>query len=251
MSGPFINDHGHEVPPNTIVVIPNSLDGDGWYKDIIKPLAGEVKRDWFTSHFYYCLPLNIGNQYGFVIQSLRDFDVFWDGTEKDAELKFINNDNSEKQIIQTGFSQGIITIQNYFSLKTPLGVNLMTIQPPNMFIAGCSAMTGVIETDQIRRDFTFNLKVTTPNVNIKIRKGDALGAFIPVPRYFVENFNLALVGDIFSKELHQSELDSQANLSYERNTSDRSKPHQAGRRYFNGKHIDGTDYLDHQKRINS
>jgi hypothetical protein len=249
MTGQFINDIGHEVPAETIVVIPNSTTGDGWYKEIIHPLAGNPKRDWFSSHFYYCLPLNIGNQYGFVIKSLRDFDVFWDGTDNDAQITFINDDNFDKQIIQTGFSKGIITVQNYFSLKTPLGVNLMTIQPPNMFIPGCVAMTGVIETDQIKRDFTFNFKITIPKTKISIRKGDALGAFIPIPRYFVDNFKLALVGDIFDEELHLNELKEQAALSYERNTSDRSRPHQAGRRYFNGVHIDNTEYLDHQKRL--
>lgn len=249
MTGKFINQDGNNVPSNTIVVIPNSLDGDGSYQEVIQPMAGEVKRDWFSPHFYYCLPLNIGNQYGFVIKSLRDFDVFWDGTENDAKITFINEDNFDKQVIKTGFTQGIITIQNYFSLKTPLGINLMTIQPPNMFIPGCSAMTGVVETDQIRRDFTFNLKITVPNIKISIRKGDPLGAFIPIPRYFVDNFKIAFVGDLFSKELHQNELNEQSSLSKERSTLDKEKPHASGRRYFNGYHTDNTKYSSHQKKL--
>lgn len=249
MTGPYINDLGYEVPKNKILVVPHVIENDGFYKEIIEPLKGNPKRNWFTSHFYYCLPLTIGNQYGFMIKSLIDFDVIWDGTENNPNISFIDNSNSNKQIIQTGFGSGIITIQNRFALKTSPGINLMTIQPPNMFIPGCVSMTGVIETDNIRRDFTFNLKVTVPNYQIKIRKGDPLGAFIPIPRYFVDQFDISLVSDVFAKELHENEIVESESLSLERNGVDRLKPHQSGRRYFSGTNTDNSKYKDHQKKI--
>jgi hypothetical protein len=249
MSGPHLNDPSYEVPENTIIVVPHALDNDGFYKEIVEPLKGNLKRDWFTSHFYYCLPLTIGNQYGFMIKSLIDFDAIWDGTESNPIITFIDNSNSNKQIIQTGFGSGIITIQNRFALKTPIGINLMTIQPPNMFIPGCVSMTGVIETDNIRRDFTFNLKVTVPNLKISIRKGDPLGAFLPIPRNFVEGFDLKFIQDLFPIEVHENEILESMNLSVERNTVDVDKPHQSGRRYFKGVHTSGEKYKDHQKKI--
>ena len=249
MSGPYINDKEHEVPNNIILVVPHILNHDGFYKEILKPLKGNPKRDWFNSHFYYCLPLNIGNQYGFIIESLRDFEVIWDGTEANPIITFLNEDNANKQVIKNGFGSGIITIQNMFALKTPPGINLMTIQPPNMFIPGCVSMTGVIETDQIKRDFTFNIKITVPNLKIIIKKGDALGAFIPIPRYFVDNFDIKLISDIFDKELHINELEELKQLSNERNTIDKERPHESGRRYFNGINSDGTSYSDHQKKV--
>ena len=98
MSGNYLNNSGFEIPENKIVIVPHSLDNDGWYKEVIKPLKGETKRDWFNSHFYYCLPLTIGNQYGFVINSLRDFEASWDGTDSDAIINFLNNDNFEEDI---------------------------------------------------------------------------------------------------------------------------------------------------------
>jgi len=79
----YINDPGFEVPENKIIVVPNygpSNENDGWYKEIVEPLKGNMKRDWFNEHFYYCLPINIGNQYGFAIKSLRDLDIVWDGS---------------------------------------------------------------------------------------------------------------------------------------------------------------------------
>ena len=252
MAGPYLNDSGFEVPDNTVLVVPTSTSNDGFYKEVILPLKGEIKRDWFNPHFYYCLPINIGNQYGFVIKSLRDFEVTWNGvmeTANDLEINFLNEDNAGKQFIKGGFSNGVLTIQNCFSLKTPPGVNLMTIQPPNMYIPGCVAMTGVIETDQIRRDFTFNIKITIPNYKITIKKGDALGAFIPVPRYYVDAFDLKLVTDVFDKSLHVNETDDVIELSRQRLGEDVEKPHMSGRKYFNGVHAYGEQYKDHQKRL--
>jgi hypothetical protein len=246
MTGPYINDPGFEVPENTIYVIPNNPEIDGFYKDIVQPLKGETKRDWFNAHFYYCLPLTIGNQYGFLIKSARNFDAVWDGSERDPYIVFTDDVGKEKQVIKGGFGNGIITIQNHFMFKTPIGINLMTIQPPNMFINGCVAMTGVIETDQIRRDFTFNLKLTVPHYKVSVKVGDPLGAFIPIPRYFVDNFNVTLFDD---KELIDRELAEQRALSSERQTIDKSKNHQSGRRYFKGSHSDGSSYPDHQRTL--
>jgi hypothetical protein len=57
MNGPYINELGYEVPDNKILVVPFDLNNDGWHKEILKPLKGEIKREWFNPHFYYCLPL--------------------------------------------------------------------------------------------------------------------------------------------------------------------------------------------------
>jgi len=249
VAGPYINEPGYEVPENSILAVYYDKNTKGYFDEIIQPLMGNPKRDWFTSHFYYCLPLAIGNQYGFVIKSMRDFDIIWDGTEKDAVITFLNEDNCNKQYIGTGFSQGIITVQNHFHLKTPPGINLMTIQPPNMFIPGCSSMTGVIESDQIRRDFTFNFKVTVPNFTIKVRKGDPLGAFIPIPRYFVDNFKIKDSYDFFDEQIIKNEKDDLNELNRQRINEDKSKPHESGRKYFNGVHAFGEKYVDHQKRV--
>lgn len=252
MNTTYLNDIGYEVPENKILVVPFDQNTDGYYKEIIESLKGNPKRDWFNSHFYYCLPLNIGNQYGFIIKSLIDFEMIWDGTEgypDDVKIKFNDTSQQHKQIIKSGFGSGIVTVQNMFSLKTPPGINLMTIQPPNMFLPGCVSMTGVIECDQIRRDFTFNIKITIPNIKISVKKGDALGAFIPIPRYFVDNFEVDLAENYFDKNIIANEIKEVFSLNEERLGPDIGKPHQSGRRYFNGIHSDDTKYKDHQKRL--
>lgn len=256
----YINDPGHEVPKNTIVVIPSNpvasgslVTNDTFYEEIVEPLAGKPKRDWWNAHFYYCLPINIGNQYGFAIKSLWDFDAVWDGTsenDNDITITMLSKDyDAEKQYIGSGFSEGVLTIQNPFHMRTPPGINLMTIQPPNYGIPGTYSMTGVIETDNIRRDFTFNLKLTDPGRTISIRKGDWLGAFIPIPRYFVDSFVMQPASNIFNDELILNEIADGQELSRQRNNEDMEKPHHSGRKYFNGEHANGCPFPDHQKRV--
>jgi hypothetical protein len=249
LTGPFLNDPGYEVPEDKILVVPHAVDQDGNYKEIIFPLKGETKRDWFTSHFYYCLPLTIGNQYGFAIKSTRTFEVFWPGGENPAMISYQDNVSVPTQAVSNHFNSGIITFQNYFALKTPIGVNLMTIQPPNFYIPGIVSMTGVVETDQIRRDFTFNLKVTIPNYKITINKGDVVAAFLPIPRRYVDKFDVALVTDVFDRSVHLNESQEANRLGQERATVDKKRPHESGRRYFNGTHTDDSPYQDHQKRM--
>jgi len=249
LTGNYINDKGYEVPENKILVVPNNIGFWTYSDEIVESLAGNVKREWMNPHAYYCLPLTVGNQYGFIIKSVRDFDIIWDGSHKDAEITFLNEDNSHKQIIKTGFGDGIITVQNLFSLKTPPGINIMTIQPPNYFIPGCFALTGVVECDNIRRDFTFNFKITIPNVKIEVRKGDPLGAFIPVERYFIDKFKVEPASNYFNNQIIMNEIEESSQLSIERNTADKEKNHMSGRRYFSGTHTDGSLYVDHQKRV--
>jgi hypothetical protein len=250
----YINDPGYEVPKNKILVIPfeERKEQEERYKEILEPLKGNIKRDWFNSHFYYCLPINIGNQYGFVLKSYYNFDATWDGTmenAKDITVNIYGDDGSDMQHIGPGFSSGVLTIQNRFHLKTPPGVNLMTIQPPNMYIPGMVAMTGVIEADQIRRDFTFNLKMTDPGRTVYVKKGDPLGAFIPVPRYFVDSFELDAVSNYFNEDIIKNEHEDGSELFRQRESEDKLKSHESGRKYFNGEHAFGEKYSDHQKRI--
>jgi len=244
----YINSKGNEIPDSTILVVPHALGGDGHYLDIIQPLIGVTKRDWFTDHFYYCLPLVTGNQYGFLVKAAYSFTAYWaGGTDGVAICK--GEDANDTQLVDDHFKNGIITIQNRFALKTPPNINLMTMQPPNYYIPNLIAMTAVIETDNIRRDFTFNLRVTMPDFPVSVKAGDPLAAFIPVPRGTVENYKLRLITDIFTPEQHALEIDETNALAAEREGVDKTKPHAVGRRYFKGKHTNLESYKNHQKSL--
>jgi hypothetical protein len=255
-TGVYINDPGHEVPKDKILVIPLPGREEQYEKhtEVIESLKGNIKRDWFNNHFYYCLPVNIGNQYGFVLKSAYDFDAVWDGSTQnpnDIKVTIYNDDGSDVQNIGPGFAEGVLTVSNRFHLKTPPGVNLMTIQPPNIFIPGMYVMTGVIESDQLRRDFSFNIKFTDPGRVISVKKGDPIAAFIPIPRYFVDQFTVEPANKYFSQELLYNEHNDGNELDRQRMYDDKEKSHWSGRKYFNGEHAFGEPYSDHQKKMDT
>ena len=243
------------VPEHTIACIPFTPRFRHRVDELFESLNRHVKRDWFIKHAYFCLPLTIGNQYGFVLKSLYDFYVLWSGTDNpdSVTIRFRDeeyyNQNAALQSIKSHFGMGTITIQHGFTLRTPSGINLMTGNPPNYFIDGLTHMTGVIETDNLRRDFTFNLKITRPHHKIYVKKGDWIGYFIPYPRHFVDKFVCKDAHDIFSEEQMSEERECMTDFGKERSTEDVHKPNGNGRRYWKGEDVYGNKFVDHQKSL--
>ena len=247
----YINDKGFEVPEDTLAYY-KTADYDFDLSDLVESLIGKPDRDWFSiTAFSFCLPLTIANQYGFVVKSNWDAEISWDGDPNSTiEVKSEAWQNHKSiQPFVGDFGNGILTLENKVIIRTPPGINLMTMQPPNSFIKGLHVMQGVIESDNLRRNHSFNIKITEPNTVIKIKKGDWLAAFIPIPRFFVENFKLKDASKIFSSDIIENEIDSTHKLGWERLNSDKDKINGSGRRYFKGIHVNETRYKNHQKRI--
>ena len=71
-----------------IIAIPHSSN-DYSYTQHYESLIGNKCREWFSDHAYLCLPLTIGNQYGFVVKSTHTFDVTWNGG-RDIDATTVN-----------------------------------------------------------------------------------------------------------------------------------------------------------------
>jgi hypothetical protein len=245
---------GNNVPEKTIAVfIEKDLS-----KDITKDRLFNLikkspkKRDWFTPHFYRCLPLTIGNTYGFTIHSEFAFSMNWNGGPnlEDTVLKFEKNPELLKNSfpnISTHFGSGIVTIGPPFFLRTPPGVNLMTINPPNFVLPNITVMTGVVETDNLRRNFTFNLKLQIPNIEVCIPAGMPLAAFIPIPRYYADSFQLKMADELFSEEVIKEEQTAEIDATIKRQTVERLTKNQVGKDYFKGIDVYGNPFPDHQR----
>jgi hypothetical protein len=247
-----INGVGNLVPDNTIAIVTEHDQYKASVSIVLESLKGKIKRDWMMNHAYHCLPLVIGNQYGFAIKSLYDVSIIWNGGQSPSDTNVvISNDDEFKghQFISSHFGGGIVTVQNRFHFRTPLGVNLMTINPPNMFIPHIHNLTGVVETDNLRRDFTFNLKVTTPNVEIVIKKGDVISGLLPIQRFFVDNFNVVMADELFSSDVIEEERLMGSKFAKERTTEDIHKLHGNGRRYWKGEDADGNQFHEHQRKL--
>lgn len=245
------------VPDNTLVAISDVPEFAGCHKHIVESLAGKPRRDWFVNHAYHCLPLTIGNQYGFAIRSLYTFTATWEGGDHrdNVIVQILEGDGSTPehkdpcQFVNSHFGMGTVTIQNRFTFRTPPGVNLITINPPNHFVDGLHHMTGVIETDNLRRDFTFNLKLTRPGHTVTINQGDWVGCVLPIPRYFQDQFVLASAEDIFSTEQIAEEQLTMKEFGNERRDRDPEKPGGNGKRYFRGEDVWENQFPDHQRTV--
>lgn len=239
-----------DVPENTIAVF-KTFSNEHLPKERIDGMVkrSERKRDWFNGHFYKCLPLTIGNQYGFTVHSEYDIQVMWDGTNGQDGLSIgVNKDiDGLYPSFDSNFGFGILTLNPPFTLKTPPGVNLMTINPPNVVIPNITVMTGVVETDNLHRNFTFNLKIQMPNIVTTIPKGTPLAAFIPIPRYFQDKFELKMAEDIFSDNQIIEEMQIHQDFDIHRSEVEPTLVTGVGRFYFSGEDVYGNKFPDHQK----
>jgi len=244
---------GVNVPEKTIAVFIDNLYPSNSQKqrgfNLIE--KSSKKREWFTPHFYRCLPLTIGNTYGFTVTSEFTFSAVWNGGV-DPQDTFITFEKDPKLLknsfprISSHFGSGVITVDPPFILRTPPGVNLMTINPPNFIIPNVTVMTGVVETDNLRRNFTFNLKLQIPNITVIFPAGTPLSAFIPIPRYYADSFQLKIADELFSQNIINEELTAQKNAKLKRDTIEQLNKHRVGRDYFKGIDVYGNTFPDHQ-----
>ena len=245
------------VPEKTIAFFPLMLEEESKPFDLndinlfLKPLNTDSKRDWFTSHFYKCLPLAIGNMQGFVFSLPYTVNILWNGnnTPGDVIIEYGEDFEPYKDFhsiyLNSEFGNGIFTIHFPLTLKTPPGVNLMTIAPPNFPLPGLSPMTGVVESDNIRFSFTLNIKIDIPNTMITILPNYPLVGMIPIPRYFCDSFKLKSAHDIFDKEIVKEEIRIVKKHSEKRDFENKNKI-KSDKIYYFGGDVEGNKFKDHQ-----
>ena len=244
------------VPKNTIAVFPLIPDPgvepfDMNYQSFLRPLNLDHKRDWFTKNFYRCLPLSIGNMQGFVASVPFAFDIFWNGGDSTDDLSIYSylDETMYKDknyvSLSSEFGHGILTIHFPIQLKTPPGINIMTIAPPNFPLPALSPMTGVVESDNLRFTFTFNIKVYISNAVIKVKENTPIAGIIPIPRYFCDSFELKDAKDIFLEEIIRDEMDTVFEHGRRRSIQNLNNLPADGL-YYVGEDIKGNKFKDHQ-----
>ena len=238
------------IPDNTIVIFSEHSVSEKTKALIRRP---SKKRDWFSADFYRCLPLSIANQYGFEILSPFSFNAIWDGSNSNDGITFTFFDSPENLLnnnlrISTHFGHGIITFDSSWTFRTPKGVNLMTMNPSNHIISNITVMSAVIETDNLQRDFTLNLKIQEPHKLVSIKAGEPITTLLPVQRYFQDNFKLQYAEEILSEEQIIPELQTWSDSHLHRQLEYFEKK-KRGVHYMKGVNIYNEPYEDHQGPI--
>jgi len=252
-----------ELEEGCILAIPWDVDiHENQFSKLLKTqftsLKNKVKRDSFEKHAYNCLPLVMGNQYGFVLKSLIDFSVIWNGGEDPQDVTVYQDDEAlikeweglNPQQNEAHFGMGTFTIQTPFTFRTPENINLMICNPPNYFKDGVQSMTAVVETDYLRRDFSFTLKLTRPYNKVNFKKGEPLACILPYPRNFIDKFSIQDARDVFSRDFVRRENLAQGLFGAERKGPDQERNrHRSGYRYRKGVDIYGSEFPDHQSKF--
>ena len=247
----FMDESQNLIPNNTIVIFTEPKDGyltPEQTKALIR--RPSKKRDWFSPNFYRCLPLSIGNQYGFEILAPFSFNAIWDGCDTRDAVTFTFFESREDlknkhPHVSSHFGHGIITFELSWTFRTPKGINLITINPPNHIIPNITVMTGVIETDNLQRDFTINLKIQEPHRLVSIKAGEPIVTILPIPRYFQDKFKLDFAEDIMTEEQIIPELQTWHD-SISHRTLEYSGDEKRGVHYMKGVNIYNEPYEDHQ-----
>jgi len=248
----MINKDDQIVPHNKIICVPERPEYQPYIDEMILPLRGESQREALGQHAVHCLPVVIGNQYGFVLKSMSTWSAKWNGGPDSSDTRVVMREEPEMSGVQTvasHFGNGIITVQNRFNFRTAPGVNLMVLDPPNYFMRNLSNLFAVVETDNLRRDFTFNLKIVKPGIRVTVKKGDIISGIIPIPRYFVDDFSIGHAKDFFSDETLSDENRQVHKFAKLRSEDDVNKPQAVGKLYWRGVDADENEFEDHQRKL--
>ena len=141
-----------------------------------------LKRSWMDDSYqkfaYKCVPLNIANQYGWMVMNPEEFTVSWDGRQV-TEAILVEGDGAS--YVSSHFGEGVVTINVDFLIQTPVGYSLYISGLANEIYDGIQPLDAIVETDWLPFTFTYNFKFTRP-CKIKFSKDEPLFSFFPIKR---------------------------------------------------------------------
>lgn len=176
-----------------------------------KLVPARPDRPWMDAfpsrHPYRCLPLTIGNTFGWEFLSPASFTVFWNGGPRAEDLRFQAEDGYPHLdgLVASHFTHGIVTFNTFHIIRTAPGWDLMVGGPLNRPKDGIAPLTGVIETDWLPYTFTMNWQLTRPGM-VRWQAGEPFCQIIPVPHGAL---------DTIEPEIHDIESDPELKTQYE------------------------------------
>ncbi len=223
------------------------------HEDPPKIVPAPPERAWmdrFTGrHPYRCLPLAIGNCYGWQMLLAAHVRASWNGGPEKSDLVV---ETPRPHTAVSNFSRGVITFDVPILFRTEPGYQLMVTGPTNEFKDGAAPMMAIIETEWLSYTFTMNYQFTRPGT-VVWEKDEPFCQIAVVP---------ALVQESVEPELRRISEDPDAKAELKiltdlrtdfRSRQDRYEPEavkQAWQRYyFKGIHPDGRPEPSHQVKM--
>ena len=149
----------------------------------IKPASRD--RLWMDQtihkYAYRCLPLQIANSNGWIMECPDDIIIHWDGSDHKNGLS-VHYANSPWDFAASSFGYGIVTFHPGLLFRTPSEpkYDLWVGGIPNQGFAFMEPLTGVVETWWNPATFTMNWKLYQPGT-FKVEKGSPIVFITPIP----------------------------------------------------------------------
>ncbi len=156
-------------------------DTTGW-----SIVPAERSREWMDrtprKAAYWCLPVAMANQAGWIIRLPSMVTATWTGKDSaDAvKLDFPGKTNRLKGLVGTNFGAGIVSFALPWVFKTNDGTGLWVRGEPNGHVPDCVPLEGIVETDWSPFPFTMNYRIVKRNTTVYFPEGMALCILSPV-----------------------------------------------------------------------
>jgi hypothetical protein len=149
------------------------------------------RRDWMDEtdlrYAYRCLPLTMGNQFGWELLCPSTFEALWTGGRSVGAIQIVRLDAGRGQLPSSHFGHGVLTFNACHLFRTERSYQMFVTGPPNAPKDGIAPLTGMVETDWLPFAFTMNWRFTRPGVPVRFEEGEPFCHFFPVSAGVLES----------------------------------------------------------------
>jgi hypothetical protein len=142
------------------------------------------RRSWMDQteerYAYRCLPLTMGNQFGWELLCPAACEVLWTGGRSVHSLQIVRLDDGTGELPYSHFGHGVLTFNPRYLFRTDAPFQMYVTGPPNTPKDGIAPLTGMVETDWLPFGFTMNWQFTRPGVPVRFEKDEPFCHFFPV-----------------------------------------------------------------------
>ncbi len=208
---------------------------------MLRPSA--VKRDYFTTNFYRCLPLTSANTVGWTLHNPFRFKAVWKGGSGRDDV-VVTMDETDQHWAHAWFGHGTFTIAPQFLVQTSPGMNLLIRPVPNHWKLPVLFMEGMVETDWLKSSFTLNFRMMLPMIGATFEVGEPLVQIVPFPRELPEAVDARIV-------THGAEYDERmttfTNWALRRKDRLDQPKYEPDHEYMRGIDVDQTRFSEHKR----
>lgn len=157
-------------------------------------IPASTKRDIMdnstSKYAYRCLPMIIGNSYGWEIQSNSEFIVKYDGGTSADAIQIIKISGST--FPESHFGNGVFTWHTGYLFKTEYPYGLYITGKPNTEASSAIPLTGIVETYWLPFTFTMNWTFTQKGL-FHMKPGDTVCQIFPVDMTLFNNIEAEIL----------------------------------------------------------